>query len=477
LDIFSTGEEGETPIFYFNDGNGDFTAHKFLINSLESLSSLKFVDLDNDGDDDILFSTLRNKVSWIEKIGDRNYNPNNLPITNNIANYFSIVGGDIDNDNDIDIIASFGDRIAWYENLGGEQYSSFNLIDLKETKNLTLLDLDGDNNLDVLCLLEKENKAAWYKNIDSGKSFSEQAITQNIYAINEIVSKDGDSDVIISKEIDAREYQQIVLYKNKEGDFSESKVLVDSISFLLDFIIDDFNNDNEFDILTTQLVFDNRSFINVLYENIGNDSFKISENKDNSFLGARNIVSSDLDEDGDLDLLTNIVDSTFNSSLGWYKNDGLGNFELNQIIEKDLVTNSPNLLVDTDNDGDLDLIRRIWQDSFVTALYENEGLGIFSEPKIINRRRSFNSFKAEDLNQDGSIDLLVGTGGADPRIIWYENLLNNTTSTNNFYLNNIPQIYPNPFDNLITIEQEIFEASNLPTLSLIFIKSPMPTGK
>jgi hypothetical protein len=121
------------------------------------------------------------------------------------------------------------------------------------------------------------------------------------------------------------------------------------------------------------------------------------------------IKSGDIDNDGDLDLLTN----GYITGMKIYKNDGIGNFSLSQQI-KDLpgvVYYSYIYPGDYDNDGDLDFTLAVTTDLFfIDSLYtyKNDGTGNFTKTSSASGGGLTGS--AADLDGDGDLDIGMSFG-------------------------------------------------------------------
>jgi len=106
---------GEKFEWYENDGNQNFTTHS-ISESPSSCQSIYVVDVDNDGDLDILTATFgANMVGWLENDGNQNFTIH--VITTSARQADTVWGSDVDGDGDIDILSAAlgGDQIAWYE--------------------------------------------------------------------------------------------------------------------------------------------------------------------------------------------------------------------------------------------------------------------------------------------------------------------------------------------------------------------------
>ena len=124
----------------------------------------------------------------------------------------------------------------------------------------------------------------------------------------------------------------------------------------------------------------------------------------------------DRDGDGDQDVL--FVSGT---TIGWYPNDGQGNFSIGRIIDNTFPFNRTALIEtsDLDSDGDQDAVLAV-SDRIIR--YENDGQGSFSEEQTISIPANFISdIDVADLNGDGDQDLVVASFDGQSEITWYAN--------------------------------------------------------
>ena len=131
------------------------------------------------------------------------------------------------------------------------------------------------------------------------------------------------------------------------------------------------------------------------------------------------LFTTDLDGDGDKDLLTAF---TYANKIVWYANDGQGNFSEERIIPS--TTGMPVYpysvhSVDVDLDGDMDVfVTNIG--NFTISWYENDGLGNFSEERILPREIGLSfSIISMDIDGDENIDIIAASYTAN-QIGWYE---------------------------------------------------------
>ncbi len=127
------------------------------------------------------------------------------------------------------------------------------------------------------------------------------------------------------------------------------------------------------------------------------------------------VVAADLDDDGDLDIVSASIND---DTIAWQENDGNGNFTAHVITStadgaRSVVT------ADVDSDGDIDVLSASWFDDTI-AWYENNGGGSFVAHVITNTADGTQSVFAADMDGDGDIDVLSAST-ADDTVAWYEN--------------------------------------------------------
>ena len=140
------------------------------------------VDLDGDGDRDVLVAVLGSytptdervgKVAWLENLGDFKFRTRIL--LENVRRVSDVRAGDLDGDGDQDlVVAVFGymrGKIAWLENDGRQGFREHELLAVPGTIHVPIGDFDRDGDLDIVALVSQDEEAVWaFENL-GGKTF------------------------------------------------------------------------------------------------------------------------------------------------------------------------------------------------------------------------------------------------------------------------------------------------------------------
>ncbi len=426
-DVLITGSGGYYQHFtklFINDGIGNFSVVKETAFDGIGYGSIAFADIDNDNDQDVLITGENDSNKRIAKLYTNDGTGNFSEVTGTPFDgvwLSSIAWVDIDNDNDQDILITgendYDKRIAkLYTNDGNGIFSEVTgtPFDGVRSGSIAFADINNDNDQDVLITGEDSSGvriAKLYSNNGNG-SFTEvtgipfEGVKYGSVAFADI-DNDNDQDVLITGDNGP---SSVKLYANNgNGNFSEvtgtpfDKVFASSISF------SDIDNDNDQDVLITG--HNGYTSIAKLYTNDGNGSF--TEVTETPFMGVYygSVAFADIDNDNDQDVLIVGGSAIYNQLLAnLFINNGSGQFALVTGSPFNGVSASSIAFTDIDNDNDQDVLITGFNNSFqrITELYSNDGSGNFTEVAGTPFEGVWMSSVAfADIDNDNDQDVLI----------------------------------------------------------------------
>lgn len=440
LDLIIGNFDGQV-WYYQNNGNNDFVeqfGEKNPFDRLElgrgSIPKPQVVDVDQDGDLDLIIGSTRDGIEYYINNGSNRFTPLNsteFPFFSK-GRLFNVSPQlvDFDADGNLELVLGASNSgIRYYENNPSCLSSNINsfvdcandpfdeiLLNGNLSSIVRTADVDNDGHLDLICG-ERFGRVVYYRNIDGkfiqqfdeNDPFKNAIVNGNTIPQMVDVDLDGDLDLVVGT-YDAYTFKAILFYfRNDDGNFiqqtdSDNPFSDYSNPFTLTSIpyIADLDNDNDLDIIAGNF----RGLIQY-YENDGNNNFIEQTGINNPFdavdvidAGAPQLI--DIDSDGDLDL---IGGNTYGEFF-YYKNDGDNNFiqqtgSINPF--KDLALGyfySTPHLADIDGDGDLDLLSG---ESFDKILYfQNTNLSVVASPVICDDDRRDIEIKVSSDDTEGA---------------------------------------------------------------------------
>ncbi|MCA9007561.1 MAG: VCBS repeat-containing protein, partial [Planctomycetaceae bacterium] len=152
------------------DGPASWQEEVLLID-LAAPGHVTVVDIDADGDQDIIVSILGNlmpddrvigRVELYEREGD-GYKKH--VILNDVRRVADVQPGDFDGDGDLDLaVAVFGynrGSVLWLENRGDLQFRDHELLNAPGTIHVPVADYDGDGDLDIAAIVTQDEEELW----------------------------------------------------------------------------------------------------------------------------------------------------------------------------------------------------------------------------------------------------------------------------------------------------------------------------
>ena len=362
-------------VWYRNEGGGGFGAPTLISSEMSDVISLDSVDLDGDGDQDLITASRYDEtINWFDNT-DANGNfsgPIEIPAFVEIPT--SVTAADIDQDGKADIAFTgfFNDEVGWMRQ-GTNQFEEPAIISrfgIRGADAVDSADLDGDGDLDLAVVGAIEGTVVWLENQDG------------------------------------------------LGEYGDP-IVIDQLSGAVHIRTVDLSGDSVPDLLVTSAA---ESSV-VWYENDGAGGFSSRQTVGNDLIGVISAEEGDVDGDGDLDVLVAAPGQYEQSPLiAWFENsNGKGAFGDAQVIASNLERPSDATAADIDGDGDLDFAVVSWSEDIVAWFENTNSKGDFGAAQVVANNVDLPiAIDAGDIDQDGDVDLLVA-GFIDNSLRWFSN--------------------------------------------------------
>ncbi|MFT5216203.1 MAG: hypothetical protein ACI83H_001324 [Glaciecola sp.] len=530
---FYSSYNHENSIYIENEGNGIYAAYIALETSPSQLDIYKFniqnnvfsdpvvvlsnfgvntfgakqfnfIDLNNDDNLDFSFSTNFNENKMIFINNDINDSPDKTICIQQLIrpSNFSVI--DMNGDGSEDICIGTQNGLGFFDITPDNELSGLrHLIGVVSNPNAStytinhITDFNNDGLGDVIDFTSFKDHAKIYKNLGNDNFEFIQSLslannfTTNIYFVD--IDSDGLKDLLfLSFDIESPDISLFHWSKNNNGvGFNNLQSLIinstENIS-PVSLAFDDFNNDNQVDILLLSYYHENgewKTEMNLLINNNGEFSGNSVALFSGSY-GRSHLKIHDFDQDGDLDFFVyNINDNQYRDfHFLFFKNNGDNTFE-SIIIENMNIEDIE--FADNDGDGFYEIYAWNYDDSsnnifyYITTDYVN-----FHRIEIDSYSASYDSndpytrgdLLLYDYNNDGKDDLFIDNLSAFNGLISvYKNnsvTLGVEEIENDNNLNKL-RVYPNPFVSSISWSNQENKIYNLQLYSqngkLVFEKT------
>lgn len=389
-------------------------------------SSSDWADIDNDGDKDLVISgaldTDANEFADTSKI-DFYENNNGVMSLISQPNVQGLHLGavkflDIDYDGDMDLVVSgqnYDDITTFfltvYENNSGV-FTVKQELEGVIYSSIDFGDYDNDGDLDLLITGVGSNGSGTTIYNNTNGTFSDAIANlpgvQGGNAVFGDIDKDEDLDIIINGYgLNSDNYAQI--FNNVDGIFSAGQIPFATADSWV--TLGDYDNDGDLDLVYTGYDV-NYDYLSKIYNNDGTgmftDSNIVLEGVGNSS-GTTPVAWGDYDNDGDLDLVLSGTDNNFNDLTYLYRNDGT----VFTLVEEGLINLGGSTNVtwsDYDNDNDLDILVSGFFDD---AAYVSQSVLHKNNIVVVNTKPSVPTNLSNQINSDDSITFTWGNASDD----------------------------------------------------------------
>lgn len=430
LDILVVSSDDNTAALFENRGGRPATfVRKVITNAAYGARSIHAVDIDRDGDIDVVIASRRDNriVLHVNSSIHRSAILEGERVVNTYRQTRSAAAADIDGDGLMDIVSTANEVVAWHRNVGGSppNFESM-IIDTGFTGGrwVTTGDVDGDGDIDIAAADRGTNRIVLYENQlrqAGAPTFVARVVTDAAIRVRDVnvadIDGDGDLDLYSASDGD----DTIAWYENVDGSGRVwvKHIVTSSVSYPRSSFAADLDGDARLDLMSASAR-DNRVTI---FRQISSRTFQQETIYANAN-GARFIHAADIDKDGDKDI---IVSSERDNTISWFANRGLNPSTGQLVFQRYVVSNTAYgvhsaIVADMDGDGDIDIVAAIEYSNQI-VWYENLGgiVPIWTEHLISPFAQVAHAVFVEDLDGDGDLDVLSASR-EDGKVAWHENL-------------------------------------------------------
>jgi hypothetical protein len=395
-DVVVVGEQSKLAL-YRNQGDKTFT--KVLEDSLHRADQAVIVDMDKDGDPDLVTATaLGGDFHILENLGALKFKADSVHAS---------VGGravvaDVNGDGKPDLLyASYGDGTVVMRQTkpAGDYDSTAVMHPIGTVAEGIARDLDGDGDVDLALSGRYYGTALFVENIGGGYWVNHQLNSRPYTTFNINVAdmdNDGDLDLLTSRFDDSGD---VMLYLQTAKGVFEERVIPSSSTLANTARAVDLDGDHDLDIVAVSLTGSHLSW----FENTGDGAYaehSIAAGEG----GCVDIDLVDIDHDGDMDILL-ACEKGMRFSV--YRNDGKQKFTMDTLLQRTAVGSCIKAW-DIDGDGDEDLLITGYDDQSVRVLLDT-GSGRWAERVIADSLKGVEYIALDDVDHDGKLDILFAS--------------------------------------------------------------------
>ena len=404
-------------LLWTNNGSGNFTTPIVLLDEPGGLDIIKFGDIDQDGDVDIISSNGGTVIHW-GCIGPYTYSPTVLSAFDP-QGFMSLELHDLDQDGDLDIVGGGTGMVQLFWNDAGTFTSYININPIPDTYGkVTCSDMDGDQDPDIVAVIEY-GAVHVFKNLGLGASWSSPTILTgpDLFGIQAFevadFDQDGDQDLVPGTESAIYWYEndgtgtayfQHLIHGGAPTSCNWNDILREPAMF-----VKDHDNDGDMDLITIMYGLD------LFSQNLNDSTFEASDLSPYLLQPSNASILVDVDQDGLQDVVTSY---STRQRVMWFRNVGNGSFSEPQVVVHDIGTIGLLLSSDVDGDGDADVVA-VNEMASTIILVRNVG-GSFSPPEVIVQAITTYFASLTDMDSDGDDDLVCAVQSLSA-VVMYEN--------------------------------------------------------
>lgn len=439
MDLIATSADDGVIALYRNQGGAAATFTTHIITTAASGARFAHAaDVNGDGLPDLLVAARSaNLIAWFPNRTIHRNAVYSTPGHHALGTWYNsrfIAAGDLDGDGDMDIVSVAEDYLLWHQNRGGSpaEFVSISIpTHMDRARWIDIADLDGDGDNDLIVSSTETHALLWYENSGGTQpTFAEHLLADGLEgpraALAGDLDGDGDLDVFAVSDTD----HKVIWYENNGAQppsFTARQIDTnsgDAAAYPRHVYGTDIDNDGDLDLIVAA----QQSNTIVLYVNNGNSPATFSRRivaahnpgGEPKIQGVQHVWASDVNGDGAMDILAASENS---SSVYWFENaDGRGEYFIPHAVDMNAAGVHAVVGGDADGDGDIDLFAAHEYSGIITW-YENNGQETpgFTRRVIYDQAPIAHSVNVADLDGDGDLDVLAAARG-NGIVAWFENL-------------------------------------------------------
>ncbi|UCH88281.1 MAG: VCBS repeat-containing protein, partial [Thermoplasmata archaeon] len=242
---------------------------------------------------------------------------------------------DVDNDGNIDVIASGANDVVWYNNTNGDCSNWVKnevITNQQSDAALCVFDVDSDGDMDIVAVDRAgyygPGKLVYYRNMDGkGTLWESTVVNTSINSCYNVavadMDNDGDGDIVATSYYYATSNFRsgVFWYNNTDGNGTEweNKTIINDMIYTRELIVMDVDGDGDNDTITTNANWADGKIKIYWFENIGGNATKWAKHTivSRTLTYQNTMITSlekyDIDNDGDHDII-----AMYGTDLWWY---------------------------------------------------------------------------------------------------------------------------------------------------------------
>ncbi|MFC1462658.1 FG-GAP-like repeat-containing protein [Verrucomicrobiota bacterium] len=437
LDVLGAASGANDITWWENlDGNGTSWSEHTVDGDAALAYSAHAVDLDGDGDMDVLGAAMAAaEITWWENTDRTGTSWAEHTVDAAFDGARSVYAADIDGDGDMDVLgaANSADDITWWEN-DQQLRASFNLPSATNTLDaatnlvayLTNAIAWGNSSTQVIC-------AGWVRTgsdpgSGSGSNAGRFALTNDT-----VIVFNWSTQYWLEVEAGAHGGVDVENGWHSKGSNVTLTAAPDPACYFVGWSGDvpaPNTNDNPLTLAMDQPRTVTANFILPQYEVVVSNQYATTfirsaprdfsrHTVDGDFDGAGSVYAADVDGDGDMDVLGAAGDA---DDIAWWENtDGTGTNWAEHTVDGAFNSARSVYAADVDGDGDMDVLGAAYYAADITWWENTDGTGTnWTEHTVDGTFDGARSAYAADVDGDGDMDVLGAAYNADD-ITWWEN--------------------------------------------------------